>query len=92
MRPLTNLIGPLPRDSVDIEVADLRRIYFRNKEFLSPQVISVRNAVYNGTTGARSENHRTQKAVVSLYCEQLLQLPETKFETLLPSSDHEVKK
>ena len=87
MKNLNNFIGPFPRDHAKIEVANWRRIDFKDKEFLFPPVISARNAVYDRTASARSKNHHTWKAVVPLYSEQLLQLSETELKTFLPSSD-----
>ena len=83
----TNLIGPLPRDRVEIKDADRRRISLKSEKFLPPPDILVRNTVYNRTARPRSKNHCSREATVPLNRKQLLQFLEAEPETLLPSSD-----
>ena len=64
---LTNIVGPFPRDPLEIEVSDRRRVYLKNKELLPPSIILIRNAFDDTTTTSRSKNHRAREAVVSIY-------------------------
>ena len=76
---LTNIVGPFPRDPLEIEVSDRRRVYLKNKELLPPSIILIRNA-FDDTTPPRG-------ARIIVPGKPLFQLPETKFETFLLSSD-----
>ena len=64
---LTNVVGPFPRNPLEIKVSDRRWIYLKNKILLPPSIILIRNAFDDNTTTSRSKNHRAREAVVSLY-------------------------
>ena len=87
IRNSTNLVRLPPRDRLEVEVADRRRVDLKNEKFLPPPIISIRNTVYNRVARPRCENHRPRRAAVPLNRKQLLRILGTEPKAFLPSSD-----
>ena len=91
-RKLTDIIGPTPRKSREVEFTHGCSIHLENKKLFAPLLIAIRDVLVDVATWARRHEEGTRILLVPLHQNELSKLIKAKRKTFLPRPKQEGNK